>query len=103
MCNSPRNLLAILVMILSMSNLTRAACPEGDLTGDCGVDFQDIRVLAGQWLGPEGSEADIDRRNGVEARDFALLAEMWSQEGIPLLINEFMASNTTPRANMTTG
>jgi len=71
-----------------------AACPEGDLDGDCEVSFRDVQTMAEQWLGPFGSEADIDGRNGVEARDFAVLAGDWNRRGIPLVINELMASNS---------
>ena len=66
-----------------------AACPDGDLTGDCGVDFDDVRTFADQWLYPSGSFADIDGLSGVEGRDFAMLAGKWGQSGIPLEITNF--------------
>ncbi|MHC4745382.1 MAG: CotH kinase family protein, partial [Planctomycetota bacterium] len=72
-------------------------CPESDLNGDCTVDFEDLEVFASQWLfSPEtGSEADLDTLNGVENRDFALLVKEWGQTGIPLVINEVLASNSS--------
>jgi len=71
-----------------------AACPKGDLNGDCSIDFQDVAALAEQWLSPPGGPADLDGLNGVETRDFAMLAGKWQQEGIPLVINEVLASNS---------
>src|SRR4030042_1877994 len=70
------------------------ACPKGDLNGDCTIDFEDIAALAEQWLSPPGGPADLDGLNGVETRDFALLAGKWQQGGIPLVINEVLASNS---------
>ncbi|HLB73692.1 MAG TPA: CotH kinase family protein, partial [Sedimentisphaerales bacterium] len=70
------------------------ACPKGDLTGDCRIDFLDVKALAEQWLAPPGEPGDIDGLNGVEWRDLALLAQRWREEGIPLVINEFIASNS---------
>jgi len=82
-----------LVLALFLVGSVWAACPDGDLTGDCEVDFEDMWAMAAQWLHPAGSEADLDYLNGVEGRDFAMLAGKWNQEGIPLVINELMASN----------
>ena len=99
MLNSSQNLLVRLLTTVSVAGLAWAACPQGDLTGDCKVDFDDMQILTDQWLDPEGSQADLDRRNGVETRDFALLAGKWRQKGIPLVINEFMASNSKTKAD----
>ena len=96
---SPRNLPVFLFLTVLVTGSARAACPQGDLTGDCSVDFEDMLILAGHWLGAEGDRADLDHRNGVEARDFALLAEKWRRKGIPLVINEFMASNSKTRTD----
>ncbi|UCG50193.1 MAG: CotH kinase family protein, partial [Phycisphaerales bacterium] len=76
-----------------------ALCPEADLDGDCTIDFDDVRALAEQWLLPPGSPADLDGLNGVEQRDFALLAGAWGHTGMPLAINEFMASNSSSKAD----
>jgi len=87
--------IALLTLVVFLAGPTRGECPKGDLTGDCEVDFEDIQALASQWLYPSDSdsEADLDGLNGVESRDFALLAEMWFEAGVPLVINEFLASN----------
>jgi len=69
-------------------------CPVGDLTGDCTVSLADLRVLAEQWLASPESPADLSGDDDIDMVDFALLAKGWYQAGIPLVINEFMASNT---------
>jgi len=86
------SLLAVALCAL-LAGFVRGACPEGDLTGDCRIGFDDLQALARQWLHPAGSGADLDSLNGVESRDFAMLAREWRQQGIPLVINEVMASN----------
>jgi len=75
-----------------------AGCPAGDLNGDCRIDFLDVQIFAGQWLEPSGSGAetsiaDLDGASGVNMSDLALLVRNWHEVGIPLVINEFMASN----------
>ena len=72
------------------------ACPVGDLTGNCKVNLQDLRLFAQQWLNPSGS-ADFDDANGVNMVDFAILAADWLVDygETTLVINEFMASNAT--------
>ncbi|MBN2269174.1 MAG: lamin tail domain-containing protein [Sedimentisphaerales bacterium] len=88
--------IGLLALVLFFAWPAAGECPQGDLTGDCLVDFDDVRALASQWLYPpdSDSEADLDGFGGVESRDFALLAERWSESGIPLVINEFVASNS---------
>ena len=86
--------MSILMLLLVLVGFAAAECPKGDLNGDCKVDFADMQALAAQWLYPPGSHADIDGLNGVEGRDLAALAGKWLKGGIPLVINEVMASNT---------
>ncbi|MEJ2705772.1 MAG: chitobiase/beta-hexosaminidase C-terminal domain-containing protein, partial [Sedimentisphaerales bacterium] len=77
----------------------RADCPPGDLNGDCRVDPLDVQILAGQWLQPSSEDrsqaecADLDGVDGVNMVDMALMARAWGQTGVPLFINEIMASN----------
>ena len=72
-----------------------ADCPGGDLNRDCQVDFLDVQVLAQEWLTSPESSADINGDDRVDIDDFALLAEQYPQKGIPLAINEIMASNSS--------
>ncbi|MHC4619420.1 MAG: Calx-beta domain-containing protein, partial [Planctomycetota bacterium] len=79
-------------------------CPAGDLDGDCKVDFNDLKLFSGQWLNAPNSCsgfecADLDGVNGVDMRDLALLADNWRVKVWPLVINEFMASNTATIAD----
>jgi len=88
-----------LVAVISLAGLARAACPVGDLNGDCRVDGLDVLVFAQQWLQPSHSCpdshcADLDGVDGVNMFDFALLTWSWHEVGIPLEINELMASNS---------
>ncbi len=47
-----KSILVCAIFVLGMSG--HAACPLGDLTGDCFVDLADLAVMASQWLaGPE--------------------------------------------------
>ena len=76
-----------------------AICPQGDLTGDCLVSFPDLVEFAGQWLNLDECEgesacANFDGINGIDYVDFSILAGNWL-EGIPLVINEFLASNNS--------
>jgi len=71
-----------------------AKCPEGDLNRDCLVDFLDVQVFAGQKPVPLESIASLKADNIMNLYDFVLLADQSNAEGIPLAINEFMASNS---------
>ena len=93
-------LLSILVTVTYVIGFVRADCPTADLNGDCRVDSRDVNILAQQWLQPSGqctdaNWADLDGVDGVNMVDFTLLADDWGQIGIPLFINEFMASNNS--------
>ena len=76
-----------------------ADCPEGDLTGDCTVDIQDLVVFAEQWLdkpacseGPDGC-ADLVPDGRIDIDDFTVLSYTWGKNVGPVVINEFLASN----------
>jgi hypothetical protein len=64
------------------------ACPLPDLSGDCRVDINDLVIFAGYWLAPAGSVADFVGNDGVNASDFALLAQNWLVEEPSVMINE---------------
>lgn len=69
----------------------------GDVNKDERVNVHDLLVFARYWLDEACTSpqcaADLDGLGGVDGADFALLAENWGVG--PLVINEFMASNST--------
>ncbi|MBN2592591.1 MAG: lamin tail domain-containing protein [Sedimentisphaerales bacterium] len=93
-----RLLLLAHVLSIFLIGSVHAVCPAGDLNNDCLVDFLDFQLFTEQWLEPSGSGeqmnfADLDGADGVNMSDLALFVQSWHQAGIPLVINEFMASN----------
>ena len=60
-----------------------AVCPDGDLDGNCRVDFNDVKFLADRWLDGPGSKADIVGSDGVNWGDFAIIAMNWGAVGEP--------------------
>ena len=92
---SMRISLLCLVLTIALVGSGYAKCPVGDLNQDCRVDLLDMQVLAEQWLEPPEKSADLNGDDSVNIRDLALLAMNWNQEGIPLTINELMASNSS--------
>ena len=68
-------------MGISLAGSVWAACPQGDLTDDCRVDFNDVKFMADRWLDPPGSPADIVGGQGVDWGDFAALANNWGAVG----------------------
>lgn len=60
----------------SLAAFAPLSCPTGDIDGDCEVGWEDLRILAENWLVPDGS-ANLDGINDVDFRDFALLAQGW--------------------------
>ncbi len=65
-----------------VANLTPATPILGDITGDGKVNYEDLEILANQWLQPPGTpSADIaPLPNGdgiVNFLDFAILAQHW--------------------------
>ena len=97
MLQSTRVVLYVLMVAVSPIGSAGADYPVGDLNGDHSVDFQDVLIVARDWLDPVcnvlGCEGNVDAADGVNMTDFALLAENWGTEGTTLVISEFMASN----------
>ena len=71
----------------------RAACPIGDVNGDCRVAWEDLALVADDWLTDGAGGTDLDDDGVVALRDLGILAFHWQRCGIPLVINEFMAAN----------
>ena len=81
------------IICVSAGSAYAEGCPSVDLNGDCRVDLQDLKLFTQQWL--DSGEADFDGLNGINFVDFAILANSWLTQGVPLVINEFMASNNS--------
>lgn len=86
-----------LVAFASSISAQQIIYTAGDLNGDFQVDINDILLFSQQWLNPSGCSglgcADFDGQNGVDFKDFAVLAGKWQKRFDGLIINEFMASN----------
>ncbi|UCG57143.1 MAG: hypothetical protein JSU70_20040 [Phycisphaerales bacterium] len=57
--------------------------PENDLNDDCIVDYADLVIMAGEWLGSgAGLTADLDADDDVDFGDYADLADSWLDEAL---------------------
>jgi hypothetical protein len=75
--------------VWSLSTLQRPqTCIPGDLDGDCYVGINDLLLFADQWLEGSGSDADFVGDDGVDATDFAVMAENWLTARSRVIINE---------------
>lgn len=107
--------LAVFLLVCCFGAAAAAKCPEGDLNQDCRVDYQDLMLLAGQWLSdpndmgdpndmsdpnsvsdPNGmsdfySTADLNGDKRIDASDLAVLGHRWGRVGCPIVINELLA------------
>jgi hypothetical protein len=55
--------------------------PAVDLSGNCVVDYADLVIMAGEWLGSGASlAADLDSDGNVDLADYAELADTWIEE-----------------------
>jgi len=95
MGKSIRVVVLVLALFWFLPGSAPAKCPPGDLNGDCQVDMADLQIFAEQWLAAPSSPADLNSDQEVGVIDFALLAEKWLQAGVPLVINEVMAANSS--------
>ncbi|MCK4887401.1 MAG: S8 family serine peptidase, partial [Planctomycetes bacterium] len=48
---------------------------EGDINGNCYVDYDDLAIIASTWL--DGGAGDIDTDTDTDFRDYAILANQW--------------------------
>src|SRR4030042_2961181 len=85
--------LSLILTVFCVGSLY-SKCPESDFNRDRPVDLPDAQVFDVQWLAPPKSIADLNTEEEVNLYDFVLLADQSNMEGIPLAINEFMASNS---------
>jgi hypothetical protein len=94
------SLFSLVIAIFLTSSVAAKLCPQGDLDGNCKVDWKDIKAFTEQWLSteedcPQPGCADFDDANGINLVDFSILASHWLNRGISLVINELVASNNT--------
>ncbi len=87
-----RSFFFFFALILSATFCT-AACPIGDIDGNCAVGLGDLAAVADAWLNETGGNVNLDGLGKVDLRDLAILAEHWGEITPQLLINEFMADN----------
>ena len=90
---------SLLLATVLLASTSDALCPPGDLDADCEIGLRDVQLLADQWLSAPESPADLNGDDKVDLADFSILAWHWGQAGIPLTINEFMASNSKSAAD----
>jgi hypothetical protein len=91
---------SLFLFFIAWVGICIAACPQADLTNDCKVTLDDLVVFSEQWLELDECEgespcANFDGTERIDLADFVLLARDWQVTGIPLVINEFMASNSS--------
>lgn len=93
--------LLVLAMLMSMTAVLTAEqlYPVGDLNQNFKVNLEDLAIFAEQWMEFSACTglncAELDGLNGINIFDFDLLAANWLEDfGVPLALNEFMASNT---------
>ncbi|MDD5381422.1 MAG: FN3 associated domain-containing protein [Phycisphaerae bacterium] len=97
------SLFSLLIAVFLASSVIAKLCPPDDLNNDCKVDWEDIRIFTDQWLNDIDIEedcqqpgcADLDSNGKINLVDFSVLSNQWLNRGIPLVINEFMASNNS--------
>jgi hypothetical protein len=57
-----------------------AGGPYADLTGDCRVNYHDLKILGEQWLATGSVSADLYIDSQVDLRDYAVLAAGWLED-----------------------
>jgi hypothetical protein len=94
MLRAMRILFFAVTLSLSFTGTVWGVCPTGDLNTDCVVDIKDLELLAERWLADTAGSADLDADEQVGMIDLALLADNWLRSNTPVVISEFMASNS---------
>jgi hypothetical protein len=62
------------------TEISASACGSGaDLSGDCHIDYADIKIMANNWLAVGTNQADLSGDGQVNFKDFAMLAAQWLQ------------------------
>ncbi|MCK4294938.1 MAG: lamin tail domain-containing protein, partial [Planctomycetes bacterium] len=79
---------ATLMIAAIFAAIVGAACPIGDISGDCTVDFRDVWELGEQWLDTSAGTADLTGEGSVDFNDFSVLAQNWAKTEWLVVINE---------------
>ncbi|MCX5638004.1 MAG: lamin tail domain-containing protein, partial [Planctomycetota bacterium] len=66
-----------IALTAALTGFVRAECPSGDLNGDCRINLQDLGVLAGHWLDPQGGPGDLNSDGKVDVVDLKRMADNW--------------------------
>ncbi|MCK4998066.1 MAG: peptidoglycan DD-metalloendopeptidase family protein [Anaerohalosphaera sp.] len=74
-----------LFLLVLIAGYGLADCPPADRNGDCFVDFEDLAILASQWLSPS---ADGNGDYLVNLEDLAILANQWFT-GTPVISDDY--------------
>jgi hypothetical protein len=62
--------------------------PDGDINGDCLVDYLDFQQMANEWLAGGDPNSDLDDDNDVDFNDFGILANQWQKDNsLPLVFH----------------
>ena len=97
------------VIVFGLISSAGADRPRGDTNGDFRVDYQDLALLARQWLSdpnaeddPNGTDnvtdandldptGDLNGDGRIDVKDMAVLSAHWGQTDCPIVINELLA------------
>jgi len=55
--------------------------PTGDLTDDCIVDYEDVKMMSDVWLSTD-SAADLYSDGTIDFKDYCVLAENWLADNL---------------------
>ncbi len=64
--------------VTNTTEISASSCGSGaNLSGDCYVDFEDVKILADNWLAVGANQADLNGDGRVNFKDYAELARQW--------------------------
>ena len=96
-------LIFVISLLIILPGSSGGSCIVGDLNGSCTVNFDDLILVAEEWLedvscGNDDDCPDFDGSDFIDLVDFAMLANNWLESaGSPVVINEihYHADNNT--------
>ena len=86
-----RLLVIFTIFFLSLCSFTFADCPSADFSGDCRVDFEDLNLLAAEWLNDCDLSnnlcggADLIGDGRIDFLDFNVMASQWQDKEIHIV------------------